>query len=100
MRVRGATFAALLLAMLQVAPAVRGAGAVTGTFIGVKDGDSIILLVGGLETEVRLDGIDAPERGQPFSTKAKEALAALTAGKTITIEDGGGGQYGRLLVRL
>ncbi len=100
LRHRRVTFVALLLAILQVAPAVPSASPVTGTYVGVKDGDSIILFVGGLETEVRLDRIDAPERGQPFSTRAKEALTALASGKTLRIEDRGRDHYGRLLARV
>ena len=34
--------------------------------------------------QVRLNGIDCPERGQPFGSRAKQFTADLAFGKTVT----------------
>ena len=65
--------------------------------IGVTDGDTIKVLVNRNAVTVRLEGIDAPESGQSFGSKAKEALAKMVAGKTVTVRKTGTDKYGRTL---
>jgi endonuclease YncB( thermonuclease family) len=36
--------------------------------------------------KIRLAGIDAPEKGQPFGTKARENLAGKVFGQTVRVE--------------
>lgn len=48
--------------------------------IKYADGDTFNFKRGGELVRVRLAGYDAPERGQPFSTRATEHLRMLTAG--------------------
>lgn len=43
--------------------------------IGVKDGDTISLLIDGKEQTVRFAHIDCPEKKQPFGTKAKQFVS-------------------------
>jgi micrococcal nuclease len=69
----------------------------SGKVIGVTDGDTIKVLVNKETVIVRLEGIDAPESGQSFGKKAKEALAELVAGKTVTIKKTGADKHGRIL---
>lgn len=52
---------------------------------GVSDGDSIVVIHDGGPLPVRLDGIDAPESGQPWARKARERAAALMRGKTVRV---------------
>ena len=53
----------------------------------VIDGDTVVLLVSGnVEERIRLSGIDCPERGQPFGTKAKEMLIDRVAGESVSVE--------------
>lgn len=66
----------------------------------VRDGDSLMLLSDGVQHEVRLAGIDAPELRQEFGTVAKSELAALVQGKEVTFTDAGRDAYHRNLVRL
>lgn len=35
------------------------------------DGDSVVLIIDGIESEVRMLGIDTPEKGEAFSDRAK-----------------------------
>ena len=46
---------------------------------------------------MRLSGIDTPERGQPFGTKAKQALSGQVFGKDVTVNSSGEDRYGRTL---
>jgi endonuclease YncB( thermonuclease family) len=54
----------------------------------------------GVETIVRLAGIDAPERAQPFSNVARRALQELTLGHEIEIFPVKIDQYGRTVAGL
>jgi endonuclease YncB( thermonuclease family) len=55
-----------------------GAETLQGHVVGVHDGDSITLLdAEKRQHKVRLDGIDAPELGQPFGAAAKRNLSGL-----------------------
>ena len=53
--------------------------------IGVKDGDTFVLLMNGKEQVVRLAHIDCPEKKQPFGKKAKQFAADLCFGKNVTL---------------
>ena len=59
----------------------------TGKVVGVTDGDTItVLYQGNKQYKVRLQHIDCPEVGQPFATKAKQALSAKVFNKKVTIK--------------
>lgn len=56
------------------------------TIISVADGDTLTCLTAGKKQEkIRLRGIDAPERKQPYGTRSKQNLADMAYGKTATI---------------
>jgi endonuclease YncB( thermonuclease family) len=62
----------------------------------VIDGDTIEILDADKEAHrIRLHGIDTPERGQPFSRVATEALADIIAGKEVGITVVDTDRYGR-----
>lgn len=54
--------------------------------VGIKDGDTITLLIDGKEQTVRLAHIDCPEKKQPFGTKAKQFTSDIAFGKYVTLE--------------
>ena len=68
--------------------------------VGVTDGDSITVLSDGKQEKIRLAEIDAPEKGQPYSSKAKQALSELVFGKTVTIQAVSVDRYGRTVARI
>lgn len=74
---------------------------VTGRCVGVHDGDSMTVLIetpeGPRQAKIRLDGIDAPELGQAYSSKSKEALSALVFDKPCEVKSLGGDKYGRTI---
>jgi len=67
----------------------------TGKVVAVFDGDSLQVLVDGKPVDVRIHGIDAPERGQAFSTVSRRALANLIFGKAVTVSAVETDRYGR-----
>jgi endonuclease YncB( thermonuclease family) len=74
-----------------------GAQTITGRVVGVTDGDTLTVLEGRTQHKVRVHGIDAPEKGQPFSNRAQEYASALAFGKTVTVRRRDTDRYGRVV---
>tara|TARA_R110002073_G_scaffold20209_5_gene72799 strand:- start:4653 stop:5201 length:549 start_codon:yes stop_codon:yes gene_type:complete len=68
--------------------------------IGVIDGDTVDVLRGQETIRIRLNGIDAPERGQPFGNNAKQFVSDQIFGKTIQVEALDEDRYGRTIADL
>ena len=69
---------------------------ITGKVVGVSDGDTITVLdVSKTQFKIRLGGIDAPEKAQPFGQKSKEHLSGLVFGKQVVVESDKTDKYGR-----
>lgn len=90
---------AVILAALACLPAVAAEPPpFTGKVVSVHDGDTLTVLdAANVQHKVRLHGIDAPERKQAFGTVARERLAGLTAGKSVTVLLHDRDKYGRLV---
>jgi endonuclease YncB( thermonuclease family) len=56
------------------------ADALTGKVVKVTDGDTITVLVNNEQIKIRLSELDAPEHGQDYGQKSKEALTDLVFG--------------------
>ena len=70
-----------------VASTHAGTHTIEGRIVGVSDGDSITLLdAENRQHKIRLDGIDAPESGQPFGRASKKHLAELLANRQAVAE--------------
>jgi endonuclease YncB( thermonuclease family) len=72
-----------------------------GKVVGVSDGDTItVLKAGNVQDKIRLDGIDAPEKSQPYGKKAKQMLSRFVFGENVKVvvinKDG----YGRTVADL
>jgi endonuclease YncB( thermonuclease family) len=65
--------------------------------VGVSDGDTITVLDGTTEIRVRLNGIDCPEKRQPFGARAKQLTSHLVFGKTVTVRPFSQDRYRRTL---
>jgi endonuclease YncB( thermonuclease family) len=83
--------------LVFLATSLIGADPLTGKVVKVTDGDTITVLVEKQQIKIRLSAIDAPERGQDFGQKSKEALADLVFGKEVRIETHGKDRYGRTI---
>ena len=91
-----------------------------GVVVGVADGDTVTLLVepGGApgsgvrrvslregnpapeQVRVRLEGIDTPERAQPWGARARQSLADKVLRRRVRVGSKGEDRYGRLLGRI
>lgn len=62
------------------------AATLTGKVVGVSDGDTITVLdAHHQQFKIRLSGIDAPEKKQPFGQRAKQHLSNLVYGRTVDV---------------
>lgn len=69
--------------------------------VGITDGDTVTVLTESKESiKVRLEGIDTPEKKQPFGTRAKVELSKLIAGEVVTVVPKEKDRYGRTIGRL
>ena len=74
------------------------ADTLTGRVVRVTDGDTIVILdSANVQYKIRLKGIDAPERGQPFGSRSRENLSRLVAGRFVTIDYDKKDRYGRIV---
>lgn len=89
----------LLIPPLAAIAADKPPAEITGEVVGVYDGDTITLHAAGEKhtIKIRLDGIDAPEIGQPFGKQAKRALASKVLAKQVRVETHGLDKYGRTI---
>ncbi len=70
------------------------------TVVKIVDGDTFIgLTKGRKKVYYRLQGVDAPEKDQPFSEKSKKKLKKLIGGKLIGIKVQENSENGRSMVR-
>jgi endonuclease YncB( thermonuclease family) len=85
------------LALILILIALPAWGAdYTARVVKIADGDTItVLKTGNTQERVRFASIDAPERGQPYGAKAKDALAALVFGQPVRVEVVDMDRYGR-----
>lgn len=66
----------------------------------IIDGDTIAVLYQNKEQRVRIYGIDAPERGQPYSNKAKKYLISKIANKSVEVVYKDNDRYGRIIAKI
>lgn len=87
---------AVVILAAPLAAAARGPWVVEGRVVGVTDGDTITVLDRArTEHVVRLGGIDAPERRQPYGNVAKEALSSLVYDRLVEARCWKRDRYGR-----
>ena len=89
----------LLIVLLLAFPfAASSAATLTGRTVRVTDGDTIVILSeGNVQHKIRLQGIDAPERGQAYGTKSKEHLSEWVAGRFVVVKTDKRDRYGRVI---
>ena len=102
-RARGHRLSALTALAMSIAAACTPPSTGTaepfleGRVVAVQDGDSLLVEVDGERLRVRLAGIDAPERGQPWSRRSKEALKARVDDREVRINAVTIDVYGRTI---
>jgi endonuclease YncB( thermonuclease family) len=93
--VRAELIAAAILLGSPAPVAAVGSGVIEGRVVGVVDGDTLDVLVDGAPLRVRVAGIDTPERGQPFASRARQALAGRVLHEEVRIITVATDRFGR-----
>lgn len=87
--------ATLLIAAI---PLFALANTIDGKVVAIADGDTLTVLDSkNQQYKIRLAGIDAPEKSQPFGARSKENLSSLVFGKPVTIDWSKTDKYGRTI---
>ncbi len=72
----------------------------TAKVVAVLDGDTVLVKrVRGL-VKVRMAGIDAPEKAQPFGASSRRSLSEMIMGKQVTIQSQAIDKYGRMVASI
>ncbi|MBF0109764.1 MAG: thermonuclease family protein [Magnetococcales bacterium] len=71
-----------------------------GRVVFVQDGDSMKVAVGSRLLTLRLQGIDTPEKGQPFATEATRFVKKKVMGRTVTFRMSGLDLYHRIVAEV
>ena len=84
------------LIIVMLTSSTVNAATLSGTVVGVYDGDTLTLLTANKkEIKVRLAQIDAPEEGQAFSGESKKTLSDLVYKKQVSVNVTDTDRYGR-----
>ena len=77
------------------------ADTLTGRVVSVTDGDTVTVLdTRKVQHKVRLSGIDAPEKFQPYGQRSKAHLSDLVFGQTVEVDSSKTDRYGRLVGKI
>lgn len=68
-----------------------------GKVVRVLDGDTFELLVDQQPVRIRVTGIDAPEKDQPFGQRSRQSLAGMVDGNPVAVRVKGKDRFGRTL---
>lgn len=83
-----------------VATGPTGSAAEPVTVIRVIDGDSLVVETETGALQVRISGVNAPDRGECHHLEARAYLEEAVEGATLAIAREGTDQYGRVLARV
>ena len=85
-----------LVSCLLLLAGLACAETIPGKVIGVMDGDTIeVLDATKTPRRIRLEGIDAPEKAQPFGARSKQRLSDQVFGKQVEVLSNKTDKYGR-----
>ena len=72
------------------------AESIHGRVVSVTDGDTVTVLdASRIQHKIRLAGIDAPEKSQPFGQRSKQSLSDLVFNRNVVVETEKRDRYGR-----
>ncbi|MGB8435359.1 MAG: thermonuclease family protein [Burkholderiales bacterium] len=74
---------------------------IDGRVVGVSDGDTITILdLDKRQHKIRFNGIDAPEKKQPFGNRSRQILASLIFDRNVRAECHKRDRYGREICKI
>jgi len=88
------------MALVLLASAEPSIAPFKARVIAVHDGDTVTLAGPAGHFKVRLEGIDCPELGQPFSRRARQRTVELTLFRDVIVLPHSVDTHGRLIARL
>lgn len=89
-------FKLVLTLLLSSALLCAHSTTITGQVVGVTDDDTVTVIDAfNTQHKIRLSGIDAPEKKQPYGARSKQSLSDLVFEKQVTIESDKKDRYGR-----
>ena len=87
----------VILVLWLLLPGAAAAETLSGVVVGIKDGDSLAVRVGGRRVWVRIYGVDCPEGGQAYGRRAREYTTRLALGRTVRVLPVTRDKYGRVV---
>lgn len=85
-------------AAILLQPSFSTAATLHGEVVSLSDGDTLIVLDDDKrQHKVRLSGIDAPERSQPFGDRSRQNLASMVFQKRVAVDWEKHDRYGRIV---
>lgn len=87
----------MVCALLLLVAVPSSADTLEGVVQRVVDGDTVIVVSGGKKYNIRIAGIDAPERRQPGGKEATTAMRELALKRRSRVEYYKRDRYGRLI---
>ena len=90
-----------LFVFLSIISISAHAANLTGRVVSITDGDTLTLLdAQHRQHKIRLSGIDAPEKAQPFGQKSKNNLSAMVFNRQVVAECGKTDRYRREICKI
>ena len=91
-------FLLVILIILAVSPSDSAATILDGTVVKNTDGDTVTVLDSAKQQHrVRIAGIDAPEKNQPFGNASRKRMSELVARKDVCVDFNKHDRYGRIV---
>jgi endonuclease YncB( thermonuclease family) len=91
----------VLIFIALALPQINFAAILNGVVVGVSDGDTLKVLDSNKDLHpVRLMGIDAPEKAQPFGQRSKQSLSSLVFRQQVEVEWNKKDKYGRIVGKI
>lgn len=91
----------LALVILGAIPQALLAAVMHGRIVGVSDGDTVKVLDAAQRLHtVRLMGIDAPEKAQPYGKRSKQSLSEMVYQQHVSVEWSKEDKYGRVVGKI
>jgi endonuclease YncB( thermonuclease family) len=89
--------AAIAFTLISACSAPSCAERYRGTVTQVVDGDTLVVRSLEQHISVQLEGIDAPDTGEPYAKRSAQSLAQLCVQRSAEILGTGSDEYGRVL---